>query len=178
MKRWLIIPLMLVVLLVGIAIPAGPGSVSAATVAQAPTAAHVGAPSAAYPQAFDKTRFVLHLAVAAFLIHYIYKKYKEHKLSGFHFLTDLKAAAAALIAYHEIKKAYSIAKTSSSKTLQLLVSPIGKVQSGLSTAASKLGHGDTSMLSDLNSNVGSLSSVAAKNGFKFKDTAPSGFSGF
>lgn len=178
MKRMLIVPLLLIAMAAGILIPAGTGSVSAATVSQAPNAAHVQAPSAAHPRAFDKTRFVAHLAVAAFLVHYIYKKYKEGKIGRFHLFTDLKAAAAALIAYHEIKVAYGIAKTSKSKTLQFLVSPIGKIQQGLSAAASKLKSGDTSTLNELNSNVGSLSSIASKNGFGFKDKAPSGFGGF
>jgi hypothetical protein len=177
-KRLLIVPLMLFVLAAGIVMPSAAGSVSAATVSQAPTAAHVAASAGAQARAFDKTRFVAHLAVAAFLVHYIYKKYKEGKLSHFHFFTDLKAAAAAVIAYHEIKKAYDIAKTSNSKTLQFLVSPISKVQAGLSTAAAKLGHGDTSMLNGLNSQTGTLASVAAKYGFGFKDQAPKGGPGF
>jgi hypothetical protein len=177
MKRMLLVLLMLVTLGVGILLPAA-GSASAASLSREPVAAQVHAPAAAHAAAFDKTRFVLHLAVAAFLVHYIYKKYKEGKLSHFHFFTDLKAAAAALIAVHEIKVAYGIAKSSNSKTLQLLVSPISKVESGLNAAYSGLKHGDTSALNGLESNTSLLSSVASKNGFPYKDVAPSGFGGF
>ena len=63
----------------------------------------------------DKTRFVAHMAVAAFLVHYIYKKYKQGKLGRSHIFTDLKAAAAAFLAYHEIKKAYDLGLTKPTK---------------------------------------------------------------
>jgi hypothetical protein len=132
----------------------------------------------AHAAAFDKTRFVAHLAVSAFLIHYIYKKYKEGKLGRLHIFTDIKAAAAALIAYHELKVAYGIAKGSNSKTLQALVAPINALTSTAGTLASKLKRGDTSQISAANSQESTLSSVAGQNGFSYKDQQPSGFSGF
>src|SRR5947209_7200551 len=75
-----------------------------------PVSAHV---AHSHPAAFDKTRFVAHLAAAYFAFHhFVWKPYKDGKLHGFHLLTYAKAALALLFAYHEVKKAYDIAKAS------------------------------------------------------------------
>jgi glucan phosphoethanolaminetransferase (alkaline phosphatase superfamily) len=174
-KRTLIVLTLLVALVTGVLAPRSASPASAAPAASHAASVHTHANSAA----FDKTRFVLHLAFAAFLIHYIYKKYKEHKLGGFrHIVTDIKAAAAALLAYHEIKVSYDIAKTSKSKTLQLLIAPINKLVNGFNDLKSRLAHGDTSTLNSLNAQQGGLQTLAGKYGFGFKDKAPSGFSNF
>jgi hypothetical protein len=173
MKHLWIALLLISALLIGVVSP-GAATISAATSTSRIAAVH--APS--HAAAFDKTRFVLHLAVAAFLIHYIYKKYKEGKLGRFHIFTDLKAAAAALIAYHEMHVAYDIAKSSNSATLHALIAPINLVLNGVNTAISKLKHGDTSSLTSLQNQEGTFATVAAKYGFGFKDKAPSGFSNF
>jgi hypothetical protein len=147
--------------------------------AAVPAQAHVAAVhTQSHPAAFDKTKFVLHLGVAAFLIHYIYKKYKQGKLGGFHIFTDIKAAAAALIAYHELKVAYSDAVNSNSKTLHVLVSPISSLISAVNTLVSKVKHGDTSSLNALNTAESTFATVASKAGYSFKDTAPSGWTSF
>jgi hypothetical protein len=174
MKRRLVVLVLLSALLTGMFSPAVAGQVSAAPQHSHAAVMHTQSHAAA----FDKTRFVAHLAVSAFLIHYIYKKYKEHKLGRFHIFTDLKAAAAALIAYHELKVAYGIAKTSKSKTLQALVAPIAALGNATSTLASKVKSGNTSEIPAANSLTSLLSSTASKNGFGFKDQQPSGFSGF
>ncbi len=171
MRRVLTIVLLLVAFSVAVVLPAGTQPAAAAPRVSAPA-------QVAHTAAFDKTRFLIHLGVAAFLVHYIYKKYKEGKLSHFHFFTDVKAAAAALIAYHELKVDYNIAKSSHSKTLHFLIAPIGALDSAVNSAKSKLSHGDTSGLNSLESQQGSLQSLASKHGFSFKDVAPSGFSGF
>ncbi len=128
--------------------------------------------------AFDKTRFLAHLAVAAFLIHQLYKKYKAGKLVRTHLITDVKAAAAALIAYHEMKTAYGIAKSSNSKTLQKLIAPITTLTAALSAMSSKLKRGNTRQISTANSQENLLQSTAGKNGYSCKDQQPSGFAGF
>ena len=174
MKHTWIALVLIGALLVGVTSPSVAEQVSAAPQSSHVAALHTHAPA----PAFNRTKFVLHLAVAAFLIHYIYKKYKEHKLGRFHLFTDLKAAAAGLIAYHEMKEAYTDAKTSNSATLHALIAPITLLLTGINTAISKLKHGDTSTLSSLNNEEGTFASVAAKNGFGFKDKAPSGFGGF
>lgn len=175
MKRLWIVVFLIGALLVAVVSPGAANPVSAATTHSQVSAIHTPSHSAA----FNRTKFVLHLAVAAFLIHYIYKKYKEHKLGRFHIFTDLKAAAAALIAYHELKAAYTDAKTSNSATLHALISPINLLLTAVNTAVSKLKTGDTSSLTSLNSQESTFASVASKYGFGFKDKAPSsGFSGF
>lgn len=174
MKRIWIVTILIGALLVGVVSPGIAGQANAATERSQITQVHQHSHAAA----FDRTKFVLHLAVAAFLIHYIYKKYKDHKLGRLHLFTDAKAALAGLVAYHELKVAYGDAKASHSATLHALVAPITLVLSGVNSAVSKLKHGDTSSLSSLNGDVGSLGSVAAKNGFGFKDKAPAGFSNF
>lgn len=175
MKTLWIAVLLISALLVAVVSPGTTSSVSAATTHSQAAAVHTQSHAAA----FSKTKFVLHLAVAAFLIHYIYKKYKEHKLGRFHIFTDLKAAAAALIAYHELKAAYTDAKTSNSATLHALISPINLLLTGVNTAVSKLKTGDTSSLTSLNNQEGTFATVAKKYGFGFQDKAPSsGFSGF
>lgn len=174
MKRNILIFGVLVALLMGVLSPVAAERVNAAPVQSHAAAVHVQS----HPAVFDKTRFVLHLAVAAFLIHYIYKKYKEGKLSHFHFITDIKAGAAALLAYHELHVAYNIAKGSKSKTLHVLVSPINAIVNGLHAAASKLTHGDTSGVTALNGQVGSFANLAKREGYAFKDVAPAGFKNF
>jgi len=174
MKLKLMVLVLISALLVGVLSPGVAGQVSAASQRSHAAVVHTQSHAAA----FDKTRFVAHLAVAAFLVHYIYKKYKEHKLGRFHIFTDLKAAAAALIAYHELKVAYGIAKGSKSKTLQALVAPISMLGGTIGAMASKLKHGDTSQVSTANDQESALSSTSSKNGFAYKDQQPSGFGGF
>ena len=120
MKRLLIVLILISALLIGAFSPNLAARVSAATAGSHAAAVHTQSHAAA----FDKTKFVLHLAVAAFLIHYIYKKYTQHKLGRTHIFTDIKAAAAGLVAYHELKVAYDTAKKSNSATLHALIAPI------------------------------------------------------
>ena len=174
MKLKLVVLMLVGALLAGVVSPAVAGQASAAT-----QRAHVATVhTRAHTAAFDKTRFLAHLAVAAFLVHYIYKKYKQGKLGRTHIFTDIKAAVAALFAYHEMKKSYQIAQTSNSKTLQALVSPMNKLTATLSAMSSKLKHGDTSQISTANSQENLLQSTAGKNGYAYKDQAPAGGAGF
>lgn len=174
MKLRLVILLMISALLVGVLSPGVAIEASAATQNTHVAAVHTHSHAAA----FDKTRFLAHLAVSAFLVHYVYKQYKNGKLGRAHIITDIKAAAAALIAYHEMKTAYGLAKSSNSKTLQVLISPINALTGTLGAMSSKLKHGDTSQISTANSQEGLLQTTAGKSGYSYKDQQPSGFSGF
>jgi hypothetical protein len=174
MKPRVTVVLLITVLLVGALSPADARGVDAATQRSHVAAVHTQSHAAA----FDKTRFLAHLAVAAFLVHYVYKKYKAGKLGRTHLITDVKAAAAALLAYHEMKTAYGIAKSSNSKTLRAVIAPISALTGTLSAMSSKLKHGDTSQISTANSQESSLQSTAGKNGYSYKDQQPSGFAGF
>ena len=168
MKHRFLILAILAALIFGVTAPTLAGQANAAPAGSNVAAVH----TQSHPAAFDKTKFVFHLGVAAFLIHYIYKKYKQGKLGRFHIFTDVKAGLAALIAYHELKEAYNTAKSSNSATLHALIAPINGLLGAINSAVSKLKHGDTGGVSALNTGVGGLSSVAAKNGFAFKDTSP------
>jgi len=174
MKLRFVVLVLIGALLAGVLSPVATAPVSAATPQSHSAAVHTHS----HPAAFDKTRFLLHLGVAAFLVHYIYNKYKQGKLGRTHIFTDIKAAAAALIAYHEMKTAYGIAKTSNSKTLQVLISPMTALTGTLSALSSKLKHGDTSQITAANSQESLLQSTAGKNGYTYKDQQPSGSLGF
>ena len=74
---------------------------------------------------FAKTKFVLHAGLAFGAFHrYIYKPYKAGDFTpvSSHKLTIVKAGAAGLFAYHEIKIA--LVDAQSSPTLSKLVSPL------------------------------------------------------
>ncbi len=175
MKQPVIVMTTLLALLFGVLSPAFSGQSSAAIPTRPhSTSLHTNAP----PRAFDKTRFLAHLAVAAFLIHYTYKKYQQGLLTRQHMGTLIKAAVALGVAYHEMKAAYGIAQGSNSRTLKLLISPINGLASSFSALSTKLRHGDTSGLSAANSQENALQSVAGHTGYGFKDQAPSGFSNF
>ncbi len=175
MKKQLTILPLLVALLFGIVIsPAMSGQVTAAPARSHPAAVHTQEHSAA----FDKSKFLLHLGVAAFLIHYIYKKYQAGTLSRRHIFTVVKSGAAALIAYHELRTAYSLAQGSNSKTLHVLISPLTKLSAAVSDLGSKLKHGDTSTVNSTYGQSASFDSLAGKNGYAVKEIAPSGGPGF
>jgi hypothetical protein len=168
MRRRLLILTILAALVFGVTAPTLAGKANAAPAGSHAAAVH----SQSHPAAFDKTKFVAHLGVAAFLIHYIYKKYKQGKLGRTHIFTDVKAAAAGLFAYHELRVAYNTAKNSNSKTLHVLIAPINGLINAVNSAVSKLKHGDTSGINSLNTDTATLSTTASANGFAFKDTTP------
>jgi hypothetical protein len=109
------------VLLVLMIAPIG-SSVAATSRAHAqPATVHV-ASQAAHPAAlFDKTRVVLHLALAYGVFHHwVWNPFRAHNLSVHHPITLIKAGAALLFAVHEVKVAYGITSHSSSPTLKAL----------------------------------------------------------
>ncbi|HEX6506961.1 MAG TPA: hypothetical protein VF221_04945 [Chloroflexota bacterium] len=165
MKRRLLILTLFGALLIGVVSPSVAGTAQAAQHARLQ---HVQS----HPAAFDKTRFVAHLAAAYFVFHHwVWNPYKAGKLHGFHLLTYAKAALALLFAYHEVKKAYDIAKTSNSKTLQLLLVPMNKLADAFNALSSKVkSHSfSSSDINGVNSQATSFQSQAGKAGFAFKD---------
>jgi hypothetical protein len=123
---------------------------------------------------FAKTKFLLHAGLAFGAFHrYIYKPYKA---GGFtpvssHKLAIVKAGAAGLFAYHEIKTALVDARSSS--TLSKLVSPLTALESKMSLLGSGLKSGklDGSAISNANSSVSSIGSQSASSGASIKDLA-------
>lgn len=116
---------------------------------------------------FAKTKFVLHVGLAAGTFHrYIYKPFKDGSFkSGTHgrILAFAKAGATALFDAHEIHKAAEDVKANPT-LCKVLITPLHALESTFSSLKSKLTHGDTSSLDSVNGAVGSLESMSAGGG--------------
>jgi hypothetical protein len=124
---------------------------------------------------FAKTKFVLHagLAFGAFH-HFIYKPYKDGKLSGFtHKLALLKAGLAGLFAYHEVKLALVDAK--SSPLLSKLLSPLTALSDKLQALGTQLKGGsiDQAAIEGANTQVGVADAAARAAGQPVTEATPS-----
>jgi len=123
---------------------------------------------------FAKTKFLLHAGLAFGAFHrYIYKPFRH---GGFtpplrHKLAIVKAGAAALFIYHEVKIALIDAQ--SSPLLSKLVSPLTALQRELGSLHQSLhgGHLDPSGINAANANVTSIGSQSAHNGAPVRDLA-------
>lgn len=123
---------------------------------------------------FAKTKFLLHAGLAFGAFHrYIYKPFRS---GGFtpvssHKLAIVKAGAAGLFAYHEIKIALVDAR--SSATLSKLVSPLSALQRRLSSLGQQLhsGHLNPAAIAGANSGVSGVTGVGAKSGAIIRDLA-------
>ncbi|HWE64443.1 MAG TPA: hypothetical protein VHB98_22240 [Chloroflexota bacterium] len=124
---------------------------------------------------FDKTRFLLHMGAAFYAFHhFVWARYKSGGFdSGASGRTGnfIKAGIALLFTYHELKKAYGIANSSSSKTLQLLVAPLNKLLGLVNTEAGKLksGNYNSSDITGINDAITGLGKTAGSNGYNIKD---------
>jgi hypothetical protein len=147
------------------------GTVAPSVAGQAYASNHVQS----HPALFDKTRFLLHMGLAYFAFHhFVYAKWKAgaFKSGASHRTLNIaKAAIAVLFTYHELKKAYDIAKGSHSATLHALIAPINAVLKGFNSAYSKLKNGQFSdaIVSGLSTTTGTLSGTASKAGYAIKD---------
>ena len=130
---------------------------------------------------FAKTKFVLHMGLAAGAFHrYIYKPYKQGKFTGgllHHKLATVKAGLAAGFAYHEVRLALDDAR--SSKVLSTLLSPLLALQTKLSTLRSQLTSGNVNpdAITSANSDAGAISSQSASKGQPIQDQASPSLSG-
>ena len=133
----------------------------------AATASAAGAAPVAHVAAFDKTKFVLEVGGAAFLIHrYIYTPWKANGLKGFSGkLAKIKAVLAAGAAVLLLKKAYTIANSGNSALLKKIVSPLN----ALIALLGKIKGGDTSSVPTANTTLSSLSSLSGSAGVPFTD---------
>jgi len=172
MTRKLIVCSLVAVLMVGVGTPSFAARAHAAAVPVA-SATHT------QPAIFDKTRFLLHAGAAFFIIHHEYGRYKQGYFAAGSSgrLRHLAVAAVALVlAIHEAKVAYGIAKTSNSKTLQLLASPFAALSTTMDSIRGKFaqGQGSASDFQSLNNATTSINSTASSNGLgAIKDvTAP------
>lgn len=163
MKKNLVLAGFLVALLAGIFLPSAGGAARAAS--------H----SPSHPALFDKTRVALHLGLAYFAFHhFVYARWKNgsFKAGASHRTTNiLKAGVALLFTYHELKKAYDIAKGSSSHLLQVLVKPMSGLINKSKSVADRLRGGQYSdaEVQDITNAANSFSQTATKNGVSIKD---------
>jgi hypothetical protein len=124
---------------------------------------------------FATAKFVLHAGLAFGAFHrYIYKPFKAGDLHGFsHKLTILKAGAAGLFIYHELKLAIKDAQAS--PTLSKLLTPVNALADKLKTIGSgvKSGNFDPSSIDSANGDITSLSGLAKQAGISIPAKEPS-----
>jgi hypothetical protein len=156
---------MAAILLIAVIALAGCGSSSSSGQSGASTAPHVH---------FAKTKFLLHAGLAFGAFHrYIYKPFRN---GGFtpvssHKLAIVKAGAAGLFAYHEVKIALVDAR--SSATLSKLVSPLTALQGRLSSLGQQLhnGHLSPASITGANRSVSNVTGLGATSGATIHDVA-------
>ncbi len=117
---------------------------------------------------FAKTKFVLHFGLAAGAFHrYIYKPFKAGVFGkpASHKLALVKAAAAALFTYHELKLAASDVK--SSKILSTLFSPLTALAAKLKAMRAGFLHGKYSpaQINGVQASGGAISATADSKGY-------------
>ena len=116
---------------------------------------------------FAKSKFVLHVGLAAGTFHrYIYKPFKAGTFkSGAHgrVRAILKGGVTALFDAHEIKKAVEDVKANPT-LCKVLITPLTSLESAFGGLKSKLTHGDTSGLEDVNSAISSVESASSGGG--------------
>jgi hypothetical protein len=122
---------------------------------------------------FAKTKFVLHAGLAYYAFHhYIYDPFKAGTFTGPSKVSAIvKAAAAALVVYHEMNEALGDAKCSGA--LSTLVSPITAVLGLIQSAATSLKGGSLPDIGSLGTALDSIGSSASGLGVPIKDIASS-----
>jgi hypothetical protein len=142
-----------------------PASASATGTTSA-AAASAGCP-ASNTTPFAKTKFVLHVGLAAGTFHrYIYKPFRAGSFrAGAHgrLRALLKASATALFDEHEVRKAIQDVKASPA-LCKILIAPLSALDSKFLAIKSNIVSGDTSGLDDANSSLASIASHSAQGG--------------
>jgi hypothetical protein len=123
---------------------------------------------------FAKTKFVLHagLAFGAFH-HFIYKPYRGGAFHGPHKVRALiKAGAAGLFAYHELKLAREDAR--SSRLLSKVVLPVAGLGAGLLALGHELkgGHLDAGAIQGANGQIARIHTQSASDGAPITEHTP------
>jgi hypothetical protein len=132
-------------------------------------------PSSAF---LDKTRFVLHLGVAYFAFHHwVVKPYQEgafasgapHRISSI-----VKGGVALFFAYHEVKVAEKIARTSKDPLLQKLDGGLTNLETTFASTGQKFKSGDFNPadIVALTSAAGFVKGQASSEGVAIKDVPP------
>ena len=174
MKRWLILLGLLAALLVSVVAPSFAPRAQAATPAVSlthtqtipaqPGATHVGK---------GRIAFLIHVGIAFFLFHHVYKLYKKGYYRGFHPVRWAKAAAEILIGVHELRKAQDAANRSNSAVLHALVKPLNVLTAKMESLRSNINAGDLNpaQFASIDSSVRSFKQQAAHNGMTVVESA-------
>ncbi len=116
---------------------------------------------------FAKSKFVLHTGLAFGTFHrYIYKPFKAGQFSSGasgRVATFAKGGATALFAKREIRLASQDVKANPT-LCRVLAAPLSKLAATFDGLGTKLKHGDTSGVSDANSQIAGISAASAKGG--------------
>lgn len=165
-RSWALPRVLVLVLVLGLAGCGGSSSSS--------SAARSGGGSAPGHVHFAKTKFLLHAGLAFGAFHrYIYKPFRSGDFTPplRHKRAIVKAGAAALFIYHEVKIALIDAQ--SSPLLSKLVSPLTGLQNRLKSLRQGLhgGHLDPAGINAANAGVTSIGSQSARSGAAIHDLA-------
>ncbi len=138
----------------------------ARTSASGPTTSAGGCPTS-NTKSFAKSKFVLHVGLAAGTFHrYLYKPFKAgtfHKGASGRISGLVKGGATALFDEHEIRQAITDVKANPT-LCKVLIAPLSEVADKFTAMKSKVTAGDTTSLDTVNSSLSSISSTSAKDG--------------
>jgi hypothetical protein len=147
-------------------VPAAGAAGGAGTSAAAATTSAGGCPTS-NTKSFAKSKFVLHVGLAAGTFHrYLYKPFKAgtfHKGASGRISGLVKGGATALFDEHEIRQAITDVKANPT-LCKVLIAPLSEVADKFTAMKSKLTSGDTTSLDTVNSSLSSISSTSAKDG--------------
>ena len=146
---------------------AGVAAAGAGGAAVTPTAGGAATCPTSNTTNFAKSKFVLHVGLAAGTFHrYLYKPFKSGTFSkgaSGRISSMVKGGATALFDEHEIRLAIADVKASPA-LCKVLIAPLSAVADKFGTLKSKVTGGDTSQLNTINSDLTSISSTSAKDG--------------
>ncbi len=147
-------------------VPAAGAAGGAGTSGSGPTTSAGGCPTS-NTKSFAKSKFVLHVGLAAGTFHrYLYKPFKAgtfHKGASGRISGLVKGGATALFDEHEIRQAITDVKANPT-LCKVLIAPLSEVADKFTAMKSKLTSGDTTSLDTVNSSLSSISSTSAKDG--------------
>jgi hypothetical protein len=133
----------------------------------------IPAQSGATRVAKGRIAFLIHVGIAFFLFHHVYKLYKQGYYHGFHPVRWTKAAAEILIGVHELHKARDAANNSNSAVLHALAKPLNALSAKMESLRSNITAGDLNpaQFSSIDSSVTSFKQQAAHNGMAVVESA-------
>jgi hypothetical protein len=174
MKRRLILLSLLAALLVSVVAPSFAPRVQAATPAMSIThTPTIPAQPGATHVAKGRIAFLIHIGIAFFFFHHVYKRYKQGYYHGFHPVRWTAAAAEILIGVHELRKARDSANNSNSAVLHALAKPLNVLSAKMESLRSNINAGDfnSAQFSSIDSSVRSFKQQAAHNGMAVVESA-------